>query len=151
MSEAEYTRQTLDLTLAAARALARARPGATFCYVSGAGTDSTERGRAMWARVKGRTENALLTMSLEAYMFRPGFIRPRPGKVSKTALYRAVYAVIGPLYPLLKRLVPAHVTTAETVGRAMIACAMGGYPKRVLEARDINAAAAPGGSSSTVR
>src|SRR5437868_7814509 len=79
MTEADYYRQTSDLTLAAARALAAARPGATFCYVSGEGTDSSERGRSMWARVKGKTENALLELPLKAYMFRPGFIRPRPG------------------------------------------------------------------------
>lgn len=142
MSEAEYTRQTFDLTLAAAHAFSRARPGATFCYVSGEGTDSTERARAMWARVKGRTENALLALPLNAYMFRPGIIRPRRGKKSKTALYRAIYAILGPLYPVLKRLAPAHVTTAENLGRAMIACAAQGYPKRVLENPDINAAAA---------
>lgn len=144
MNEADYTRQTFDLTLAAARAVSRARPGAVFCYVSGAGTDSTERGRAMWARVKGRTENALLALPLDAYMFRPAFIRPRRGKASKTALYRAIYGVIGPLYPVLKRLAPAHVTTAETLGRAMVTCAASGYPKHVLETRDINRA---GGSA----
>lgn len=140
LREADYTRQTFDLTLAAARALSRVRPGATFCYVSGAGTDSSERGRAMWARVKGRTENALLALPLNAYMFRPGFIRPRPGKASRTALYRVIYAVIGPLYPVLKRIAPAHVTATEIVGKAMITCAVDGYPHRVLEARDINTA-----------
>lgn len=139
MSEASYHRQTFDLTLAAARALASARPGATFCYVSGEGTDSSERGRAMWARVKGKTENALLALPLNAYMFRPGFIRPRPGVRSKTRLYRVLYPILGPLYPVLKRLVPRHVTTAENLGRAMIAVATVGYPKRVLENPDINA------------
>jgi uncharacterized protein YbjT (DUF2867 family) len=141
MSEAEYRRQTFDLTLAAARALAEARPGATFCYVSGEGTDSSERGRVMWARVKGATENALLQLPLSTYLFRPGFIRPRPGKRSKTRLYRAFYAVAGPVFPLLERLAPTHVTTAENMGRAMIAVAIRGYPKRVLENPDINAAA----------
>jgi uncharacterized protein YbjT (DUF2867 family) len=139
MSEADYTRQTFDLTLAAARALADAHPGATFCYVSGEGTDGSERGRTMWARVKGRTENALLALPLDAYMFRPGFIRARRGSRSKTPLYRALYAVLGPLYPVLARLAPTHVTTAENVGRAMIAAAAVGYPKRVLENPDINA------------
>jgi uncharacterized protein YbjT (DUF2867 family) len=141
MSEAEYHRQTFDLTLAAARALAAARPGATFCYVSGEGTDSSERGRTMWARVKGKTENAVLALPLNAYMFRPGFIQPRPGARSKTRLYRAVYAVLAPLYPVLKRLAPRHVTTAANLGRAMIAAAAVGYPKRVLENLDINALA----------
>jgi len=141
MSEADYHRQTFDLTLSAARALAAAHPGAVFCYVSGEGTDSSERGRAMWARIKGRTENALLRLPLAAYMFRPGFIRPRPGVRSKTALYRVVYAILGPLYPVLRRLAPRHVTTAENVGRAMLAVAASGYGARVLENPDINAAA----------
>jgi uncharacterized protein YbjT (DUF2867 family) len=141
MSETEYHRQTFDLTLAAGRSLANAHPGAAFCYVSGEGTDSTERGRSMWGRVKGKTENALLALPLNAYMFRPGFIRARPGKQSKTALYRIAYAVIGPLYPLLKRIAPTHVTTAENIGRAMIAASITGYPKRLLENADINALA----------
>jgi uncharacterized protein YbjT (DUF2867 family) len=138
LSEAEYRRITYDMTLAAAQALAEARSGATFCYVSGEGTDSTGRGRSMWARVKGETENALLALSLDAYMFRPGFIRPRPGVRSKTLLYRLFYSVLGPLYPVLRRLAPTHVTTAENVGRAMIGAATVGYPKRILENQDIN-------------
>lgn len=139
MSEAQYRRQTYDITLAAAHALASAHPGATFCYVSGEGTDSSETARTMWARVKGATENALLALPLNAYMFRPGFIRPRPGKASKTLVYRAFYAVLGPLYPVLQRVAPRHVTTVESVGRAMIAVAAGGYTRRVLETPDINA------------
>ena len=142
MGEAEYARQTFDLTLAAARALAAARPGATFCYVSGEGTDSSESGRSMWARVKGRTENALLQLPLAAYMFRPGFIRPRKGKRSKTPLYRILYTILGPTYPLLRRIAPRHVTTAENIGRAMIGVAATGYGKRVLESTDINLLAA---------
>ncbi len=141
MSEADYHRQTFELTLAAARALAAVRPNAVFCYVSGQGTDSSEAGRIMWARVKGHTENALLALPLRAYMFRPGFIRPRPGVRSKTRLYRLAYAVAGPLYPLLKRLAPGHVTTAENVGQAMITVAAKGYPERILEVADINTAA----------
>jgi uncharacterized protein YbjT (DUF2867 family) len=141
MSEAQYHRLTFDLTLAAARALASARPGAAFCYVSGEGTDSTERGRAMWARVKGKTENALLALPLNAFMFRPGFIRPRPGVKSKTRLYRVAYTLFGGLYPALKQLAPTHVTTAENMGRAMIAAAANGYPRRILENVDINALA----------
>lgn len=142
MSEAEYARLTFDITLAAGRALAAANPGATFCYVSGDGADSSEKGRTMWARVKGRTENALLGLPLKAYMFRPGFIRPGPGKRSKTFLYRATYAVFAPLYPLLKRIAPRHVTTAENIGRAMIAVATSGYSKRILDSADINRVAA---------
>ncbi|HEY3745591.1 MAG TPA: hypothetical protein VGL17_05075 [Gemmatimonadaceae bacterium] len=141
MSEAAYRRQTFDLTLSAARALAAAHPNATFCYVSGEGTDSSERGRTMWARVKGATENALLQHPLSVYLFRPGFIRARPGVRSKTRLYRILYPIIRPFFPLLRQIAPKHVTTAENIGRAMIAVSIGRYPKRVLENPDINAAA----------
>ena len=141
MSEGDYRRQTFDLTLSAARALATARPNATFCYVSGEGTDSSERGRTMWARVKGATENALLQLPLSVYLFRPGFIRARPGVKSKTRLYRIFYPIILPFFPVLRRLAPKHVTTAENIGRAMIAVSIGRYPKRVLENPDINEAA----------
>lgn len=141
MSEADYYRQTFELTLAAGRALAAAKPGATFCYVSGEATDSSETGRSMWARVKGKTENALLALPLSAYMFRPGYIQPRPGTRSKTRIYRVFYMIMGPLYPVLRRLVPRHLTTAQNLGRAMIAVAVGGYSKRVLENPDINALA----------
>jgi uncharacterized protein YbjT (DUF2867 family) len=142
MTQAAYTRVTYDLTLAAAEALLALNPALTFCYVSGEGTDSTERGRFMWARVKGRTENHLLKMRFKAYAFRPGFIQPLKGVRSKTRLYQAVYAVAGPLFPLLRRLFPRHVTTTENVGRAMIRVAVDGYARRVLENPDINALAA---------
>ena len=138
MKERDYYHQTYDLTLSAASALANARPNATFCYVSGEGTDSTERGRSMWARVKGKTENALLALPLDAYMFRPGFIRPRPGARSKTRWYRLMYTILTPLYPLFYRLAPRHVTTSENLGRAMISVATNGYTKRILENSDIN-------------
>lgn len=141
MTEAAYHRLTYDLTLSAATALADLNPGLTFCYVSGEGTDSTERGRFMWARVKGKTENHLLRMAFKAYMFRPGFIQPLKGVRSKTKLYQAVYNMIGPVFPLIKRLLPRHVTTTENVGRAMIQVAAHGYTKRVLENPDINALA----------
>jgi uncharacterized protein YbjT (DUF2867 family) len=137
-TEAEYHRLTFDLTLAAARLLAEVNPGMTFCYVSGQGTDSTERGRVMWARVKGRTENALLALPLQAYMLRPGYIQPMGGIQSKTRVYRLFYQVMAPLYPVLRRLTPNLVTTNETVGRAMIQLAASGYEKRILEVRDIN-------------
>jgi uncharacterized protein YbjT (DUF2867 family) len=141
MKEADYTRVTYDLTLAAGQVLAKLNPGMTFIYVSGAGTDSTEKGRAMWARVKGKTENALLRLPFTAaYMFRPGFIQPMKGIRSKTRLYRAVYTIFGPLYPLMKRF-DAAVTSTDRVGRAMIHVALKGYKKRVLENREINAAA----------
>ncbi len=142
MGEAAYSRLTLDLTLAAAEAVLRASPEAVFCYVSGAGTDSTERGRSMWARVKGRTENRLLAMPFKAaFMFRPGYIQPRKGIRSKTALYRAAYTALGPFFPIWQALAPAAVTTTDKVGRAMIRVARDGYPTRVLETRDINALA----------
>jgi uncharacterized protein YbjT (DUF2867 family) len=138
MTEAAYYRLTYDLTISAAGALTEINPKLTFCYVSGEGTDSTERGRFMWARVKGKTENHLLQMPFNAYMFRPGLIQPLKGVSSKTKLYRAFYTVLGPLFPVLKRLFPNHVTTTENVGRAMIRVAANGYSKRVLENTDIN-------------
>jgi uncharacterized protein YbjT (DUF2867 family) len=140
MSEADYTQQTYELTLTIARALVTRNPGMTFIYVSGAGTDSSERGRVMWARVKGRTENALLALPFKAaYMFRPAVIQPLHGVRSKTAVYRVFYAVLGPLMPLLRRAWPQYVTTTEQVGRAMLKVAREGAPKRVLETSDINA------------
>jgi len=139
-SEEEYHRLTFDLTLAAARTLAELNPGMTFCYVSGQGTDSSERGRVMWARVKGKTENALSGLPLRAYMLRPGYIQPLGGIKSKTRVYRLFYQVMAPLYPVLKRLTPGLVTTNEVVGRAMIELAASGYGSRILEVRDINKA-----------
>jgi len=107
--------------------------------VSGAGTDSTERGRLMWARVKGRTENALLQMRFKAvFLFRPGYVQLLHGIRTKTAWYGAVYALVKPLYPLLKMLFPNYVTTTECVGRAMLSVTKRGFPKPVVENRDIN-------------
>jgi uncharacterized protein YbjT (DUF2867 family) len=142
MSEPDYRHVTYDFTLAAARALAPRNPGMTFIYVSGTGTDSTARGRSMWARVKGETENALLALPFKAaYMFRPGFIQPQHGITSKTRLYRAAYLVTAPLFPILNTFFPKYMTTTEKVGRAMLAIAKHGAPMRLLENRDINAAA----------
>ncbi|HEV2110711.1 MAG TPA: NAD(P)H-binding protein [Gammaproteobacteria bacterium] len=139
MVEADYRRLTHDLTLAAAGTLARLNPAMTFIYVSGAGTDSSERGRVMWARVKGATENALLRLPFKAaYMFRPGIIRPLHGIKSKTGFYNAFYIALGPLLWLLGRWVPGFVTTTEQMGRAMINAACDGAPKPLLESRDIN-------------
>jgi uncharacterized protein YbjT (DUF2867 family) len=141
-SEAEYTHLTYDLTLAAARTLARLNPGMTFIYVSGAGTDSTERGRTMWARVKGRTENDLLKLPFKAaYMFRPGFVQPLHGITSKTKLYSFFYVVANPLFPILKTLFPKHITTTDQIGRAMLNVSRHGYPKPILEPADIIQAA----------
>ena len=142
MNEATYHHLTYDLTLAAARALIALNPGLTFCYISGAGTDSTERGRSMWARVKGKTENALLALPFKAaFMFRPGYIQPMKGVQTKVALYQAVYAVLSPLYPILRRLSPRSFTTSVNVGRALINVADRGYPGNILVAEDINRAA----------
>ncbi|HTR04001.1 MAG TPA: NAD-dependent epimerase/dehydratase family protein [Thermoanaerobaculia bacterium] len=139
MSEEEYTRVTHDLTLAAAEALLRAGSRRAFCYVSGAGTDATGRGRTMWARVKGRTESDLRALPFDAaYMLRPGYVQPRRGVRSRTAPYRAFYAVFGVFYPLLSRAFPALVTNTVVVGRALLRLAAEGSPERILETRDIN-------------
>lgn len=141
MSEADYTHLTYDLTLSIATTLASLNPSMTFIYVSGAGTNSSETGGQMWAKVKGRTENALLKLPFKAaYMFRPGFIQPLHGITSKTGLYRAIYTVITPLSPLLRRF-PGFATTTERLGRAMLAVAKNGYRKAILESADINATA----------
>ncbi|MET9606905.1 epimerase [Streptomyces sp. NPDC006512] len=140
MKEEAYRRVTHDLTLAAARPLAAANPRLTFVYVSGEGTDSTEQGRSMWARVKGKTENDLLELPFQAYMFRPGIVQPVRGVPSKTRLYRTLYAVTGPLITLLRLIAPNLVTTTEDLGRAMIAVATPGteHPGRILRPQDIN-------------
>ena len=139
--EADYARVTYGFTLAAAEALCRVNPAMTFIYVSGSGTDSTEKGRMMWARVKGRTENALLALPFHAYMFRPGFIEPLDGISSKTPSYQRFYRVAGPLLPLAHRLFPRSILTTRQVGDAMLAVARYGYEKRVLETGDIVGAA----------
>ncbi len=142
MSEADYTHVTYDLTLAAAQALVKVNPQMTFCFVSGQSTDSTEKGPTMWARVKGKTENALQSLPFKAvYCFRPGFIQPMKGVKSKTFAYRAIYAVMSPLYPMLKGMAPGFVTNNEAIGQAMIQVVKEGYSTPVLETRDINAAA----------
>ena len=139
LSEAEYTRVTHDLTLSVANDLLAAAARPVFCYVSGAGTDSTGRGRSMWARVKGRTENDLLALPFRAaYMLRPGFIQPQRGVRSRTPLYQAFYTALAPLSSLLPRLFPGLATTSAAVGRALIHLATEGYPSPILESRDIN-------------
>ena len=138
-TEADYTHVAYGYTVAAAEALARLNPQMTFQYVSGAGADSSEKGRVMWARVKGRTENALLRLPFKAaYMLRPGYIQPLHGIRSKTGWYQAMYTVMAPLYPLWNALVPNYVTTTEKLGRAMIAIAKNGAAKTILENRDVN-------------
>jgi uncharacterized protein YbjT (DUF2867 family) len=139
MSEADYRRLTYDLTLAAATALSRLNPAMTFSYISGAGADSSEKGRIMWARVKGQIENALLRLPFKAvYLFRPGAIRPLHGITSRTPLYRILYRMLGPFLPLLKAVSPDSLTTTEQLGRAMIHAGLEGAPKAVLEMGYIN-------------
>jgi len=139
MKEADYARVTYDLTLAAAETLSQLNPQMTFLYVSGQGTDSSERGRTMWARVKGRTENALLRLPLKAYMFRPGMIEPLDGIKSKTPAYRLLYKICGPLLPALRWTFPNQVLSTREIGQAMLAVAKRGYEKQILETRDIRA------------
>lgn len=139
LSEAVYSRVTHDLTLALAQFLVALNPRMSFCYISGAGADSTERGRVMWARVKGRIENALLRLPFAGvYIFRPGAIQPLHGIQSRTPIYRLLYRIIGPLLPLIQRLAPDAVTTTERLGQAMIQAGLWGAPKPLLEMQDIN-------------
>lgn len=135
-----YERFTYDLTVSVAQTLVRLNPGMTFTYVSGTGTDSSEKSISTWARVKGATENALLALPFKAaYMFRPGIIRPLHGVKSKTKSYRFFYFVAAPFLPIIAKLFPNSMTTTEQMGRAMIAVAAHGAPKKILENVDINA------------
>jgi uncharacterized protein YbjT (DUF2867 family) len=139
MKEADYHRLTYGFTLSAARMLSRINPGMTFIYVSGQGTDSAQTGRVMWARVKGKTENALLQLPLNAFMFRPGIIEPMDGIRSRTTSYRIGYILAKPLLPLLRRAFPNQVLTTRDIGRAMLAVARGKSDKQILETADIRA------------
>lgn len=135
MSEVDYTRLTYDLTMGWAQTLAGINPAMTFVYVSGAGTG----GKAMWAQVKGRTEDALLALFPSAYMIRLGALRAMHGEVSKTRWTRIAYAVSRPLVPLVRAVAPGAMISTEDLGRAMIRAARHGAPKRVLEMRDLRA------------
>lgn len=138
LREEEYKRITYTLTLNFAQLLVGVNSNVVFCYISGAGSDSTEHGNTMWARVKGKTENALLALPFkDAYMLRPGYIQPLKGIKSKTFWYNALYAVVKPLYPLFKSM-KSLVTDTSTLGRAMIHVAAQGYGKKILESTDIN-------------
>jgi uncharacterized protein YbjT (DUF2867 family) len=142
MTEEAYTHVTYDLTIAAAETLCRLNPKMTFIYVSGASTDTSEKGRMMWARVKGKTENALLRMPFAAaYMFRPGFIEPAHGEISRTKLYRVLYNLAKPLLPFIRRVFPDQILTTEQIARAMLILTQHPYRKHVLEIPDIRAAA----------
>ena len=137
ISKEEYRHITFDLTLNTAQTLARLNPEMTFCYVTGAGTDSSEKGRVAWARVKGATENALLRLFKNAYMFRPGFMKASPGQKNLKGWYKYIEW----LYPLGRRFFPAGFCTLREVGQAMINAAVKGYPKKILEVQDIVALA----------
>ena len=143
MSEGRYRHITYDFTLAAAQALLASSQGLVFCYVSAAGTDISEQGRSMWARVRGKTENDLQKLPFAgAYMFRPAYVHPVKGATSQLPwLRRVMYFVARPLYPLLWALLPRYVTTGENFGRAMIRVAQHGYSSSTLESDDINAVA----------
>jgi uncharacterized protein YbjT (DUF2867 family) len=134
---------TYVIAVSAARTLVELNPDMTFIFVSGAGADSSERGRVMWARVKGATENAILALPFKAsYVFRPAFVQPMHGIVSRTGWYNAMYRVFGPLFPLLSRLAPGYTVTTEQFGRAMLALARAGTKydgSQILESRDIRA------------
>lgn len=139
MTEEKYRSITYDITLSVARTLARLNPDMTFIYVTGTGTDSTEQGRSMWARVKGKTENDLLKLPFKgAFMFRPAAILPKHGVRSKTGWYQLIYNMMRPLYPLLERGFRNSVTTSDQLGRAMLKVAKHGYTKPHIESRDIN-------------
>jgi uncharacterized protein YbjT (DUF2867 family) len=138
MKEADYTRITYDTTIHFARAVLQQNPQSTFIYVSGTGTDGSGKGRMMWARVKGRTENTLSGMPFkQVFNFRPGFMKAMPGQKNILTLYKYT----GWAFPLFKALLPGRVSTLKQVGRAMINAVWKGYPKQVLEVKDINALA----------
>ena len=139
MSEEKYTNITYDLTLRFANTLLKVNKDIIFNYVSGTGTDSSEKGRSMWARVKGKTENDLMSLPFQkAYMFRPGVIIPQKGIKSKTPIYNAFYVIFKPLLPVLKSIAPKSVTTTTQVGQAMIKSVTRDYANVYLENRDIN-------------
>ena len=140
MNEQQYSKLTYDLTIHVAETLSRLNQGMIFCYVSGSGTDSSEKGKRMWARVKGKTENRLMQLPFKkAYMFRPGFMKPTPGM--KNTLKG--YGIFVWMYPLLRSLFPNFVCTLKEVGIAMLNTVRKGYGKSVLEVGDIVILARP--------
>jgi uncharacterized protein YbjT (DUF2867 family) len=138
MTEDAYSRVTYEFTIAAAQTLLRVNPGMTFVFVSGTGADSTERGKFMWARVKGKAENALLVMPFRAvYVFRPAMIQPLAGTESKTANYRIMYKLLAPFLSAARPIWPHYISTTQELGRALLAAAKHGTEKRIVEARQI--------------
>ncbi|KAA3602047.1 MAG: epimerase [Calditrichaeota bacterium] len=139
MSEEDYTKITYDLAINFAKTLLEKNKEMTFCYVSGAGTDSSEKGKTMWARVKGKTENAILAMPFKnSFAFRPAYIQPIGEVKSKTRLYDFGIQIAKHLYPILKVIFPNHTTTSQAIGKAMINVVLNGYEQRVIESKDIN-------------
>jgi uncharacterized protein YbjT (DUF2867 family) len=138
MSKEEYRHITYDLTLNVAQLLSKLNPSMSFCYVTGAGTDSSEQGGTAWARVKGATENALIRLFKQAYLFRPGFMQPTPGQKNVKHYYKFILW----LYPIGRALYPAGFCTLREVAVAMIKAVSQGYPKHILEVKDIVALAA---------
>jgi uncharacterized protein YbjT (DUF2867 family) len=142
LSEDKYRKITYDLTMAFANTFIAANPAAVFCYVSGTGTDSSEHGKIMWARVKGKTENDVMKLGFrDAYMFRPGYIQPFKGVRARAAIVNVLYVIFTPLYYVMRPFTNS-VTDSISLGKAMINAAIKGYTKKILENRDINELAA---------
>lgn len=138
MSEEQYAKLTYELTLKFASRLCDASPGATFIYVSGAGADSTERSNTLWARVRGKTENALLKLPFkQVHIFRPAIIQPLHGAQSKTASYRYFYSLLGPFLTIARHFFPSKVLTTEILGQAMLSISRFGTTLKVLDPPDI--------------
>lgn len=143
MKEREYNEITYKITLHLAKLLSNISPTMSFCYVSGLGTDSTENSRTMWARIKGKTENALKKLPLKSvFLFRPGYIQPQKGIKSKTSLYNTLYIFTKPLYPLFKLIIPNKVTSTSDIAKAMIYTSLKGFDRDILYNKDINEASA---------
>ena len=138
MTEAEYARVTLGIPVAAAETLARLNPKMTFIFVSAVGADGSEKGKLMWARVKGKAENSILQLPFRGYVFRPAAIQPSHGEQSRTTSYRILYTLTKPILPLLRKIIPAYVTSTEQIGRAMLSVAKRRISRRILESKDIN-------------
>jgi hypothetical protein len=134
MKKPDYERMTYDLTMNFANTLAKVDPGMSFCYISGAGTDSTEKGRSHWARVKGKTENDLQTLGFrQTFLFRPGILKPTPGLNNTLGFYKWA----GWLIPVFELLAPNHITSLAQLGKSMIHAVKNGYEKNVIEVKDI--------------
>lgn len=138
MKEPEYKHLTYDLTMHVAQTLVKINPGMTFCYVSGAATDSTEKGRQMWARVKGKTENDLMKLPFKkVHCFRPGYMQPTPGLKNTLPMYKYMTWT----YPFLRIVFPGSTSTLAELGQAMIMCAQNDVSKQILEVKDFVAIA----------